>query len=117
MSKLPLPDKSEPYSLEGFAKLYESVRGDPANAKLVADALDANPRNVLEEMFTLSSSQQAALNKASDQHLRHSARLIVEELRSKVPGGARIVLEFVDENHDSFAPPKILSCGCFIPSS
>ena len=54
--------------------------------KAIADEIAANPRAVLEQLFTLSSSQSAALAKASDVHLRQKAQPIINALRSSTPG-------------------------------
>jgi hypothetical protein len=81
-----LPNKSQPFSVAGIQNLYEQVRQDPGAAKAIADEIAANPRAVLEQLFTLSSSQSAALAKASDVHLRQKAQPIINALRSSTPG-------------------------------
>jgi hypothetical protein len=110
MSKLPLPNKSVPFSVAGFQKLYEQVRQDPGAAKIVADEIDANPRAVLEQLFILSSSQSEALTKVSDEHLRNKAKTLVNDLRSQTPGQLKVNIQ--STGTDASVQPSEAAFSC-----
>jgi len=112
MSTIPLQAGSEPFSTEGFARLYESVRGkDPSVRQAIAQAIVNDPRGSLQYAFTLSKEQKEDLAKVSDDTLRSQAQPIVDELLSDAP--AEGIWLVPDAAGDSTSELYILpSCSC-----
>jgi hypothetical protein len=114
MPELPLPYKSEPFSPEGFERLYEPLRKDHAAAKVIADEIEANPKRVIEHAFTLSKEQQEHFDKASDQELKRQARVLIDELRTEEPGPVQLISSTWQER-DRKDHHKLVPCHNIAP--
>ena len=89
MATAPLPHKSVRLSSVGFNKLYSDVRNDPALAKVIADFIEADPKDALAHVFKLTKRQEAIIGKTSKAQLLKRAEPLLTALRSEEPGDVR----------------------------
>ena len=118
MPNIPLPAKSEPFSSEGFERLYEKVRRESLAVRAaIAKAISEDAKAVLEHAFRLSQTQQEALGKASKEYIQEQAGILIKELHSDNPGAVRIIPDTQAEPAAVPGPirPKICSCSCIHP--
>jgi hypothetical protein len=117
MPEIPLPHKSEPFSEDGFERLYERVRKDRAVARSIADEIEADPKRVLEHAFQLSREQQRLLDHASDHELRRQTEVLLTQLRADEPGPLKLVAATPDRAAGGKPPPRwTWSCPCLLPT-
>ncbi len=100
MSALPLPNKSVPFSQQGFTKLYDSVRTNQAEAMVIADAIEADPRGALEHVFKLTKQQKDRFDGMSKEELLRRAQVLLRELRSATPKSLALHHEHSEEVPD-----------------
>lgn len=89
MATAPLPHKSVRLSSVGFKKLYTDVRGDPALAKVIADFIEADPKDALAHVFKLTRRQEEIIGKTPKAQLLKRAEPLLAALRSEAPGELR----------------------------
>ena len=89
MATQPLPHKSVRLSSVGFNKLYADVRKDPALAKVIADFIEADPKDALAHVFKLTKRQEEIIGKAPKADLMKRAKPLLTALRSAAPGDLR----------------------------
>jgi hypothetical protein len=70
---LPVPERSVPLTNEGVQQLLTHGRENPSAVTSVVAQLRSNPRATITALFSLSATQQAALEQMSDAEL--TARL------------------------------------------
>jgi len=115
MTALPLPKQSQSLSPEGFNALYESVRNNPADAKKIADLIEADPKGSLEYAFRLTANQKIAIENTTDANLLARAGALLKQLRSVTPGSVTFSLS----KPGSAAPAAVThglqySCSCSV---
>jgi hypothetical protein len=89
MATPPLPHKSVRLSSVGFNKLYADVRNDPALAKVIADFIEADPKDALAHVFKLTKRQEEIVGKTPKAELLKRAKPLLTALRSEAPGNLR----------------------------
>ena len=89
MATQPLPHKSVRLSSVGFNKLYADVRNDPALAKVIADFIEADPKDALAHVFKLTKRQEEIVGKTPKAELLKRAKPLLTALRSEAPGNLR----------------------------
>jgi hypothetical protein len=89
MATAPLPHKSVRLSSVGFNKLYADVRKDPALAKVIADFIEADPKDALAHVFKLTKRQEEIIGKTPKADLLKRAEPLLTALRSEAPGDLR----------------------------
>jgi hypothetical protein len=89
MATPPLPHKSVRLSSVGFNKLYADVRNDPALAKVIADFIEADPKDALAHVFKLTKRQEEIIGRTSKAELLKRAEPLLTALRSETPGDLR----------------------------
>jgi hypothetical protein len=116
MPNVSLPDKSEPFSPDGFEKIYEQVRREDLSVRrTIAADIEKNPRRMLQHVFRLSSEQQALLDGVGDGELEKQARVLLEELRSRHPRALRLVPANSERDEELSGSHRLLSCSCLHP--
>jgi hypothetical protein len=89
MATAPLPHKSVRLSSVGFNKLYADVRNDPALARVIADFIEADPKDALAHVFNLTKRQEEIIGKTPKAQLLKRAEPLLTALRSEAPGDLR----------------------------
>ena len=89
MATAPLPHKSVRLSSVGFNKLYADVRKDPALAKVIADFIEADPKDALAHVFKLTKRQEEIIGRTPKADLLKRAKPLLTALRSEAPGNLR----------------------------